>query len=272
MIWRYSSSATVAWSATSRRCLLAIVRCEDVGVRIDPDQRDRHRRLAGDRPRARAELAARGRRGSGWSPAAREGLEALAAELRGDPVAAAGRRLRARRGRARRSSASPSAAGGLDLLVANAGIAHYGPFADMPSRAGRGDGPRQRARHDARPSRPGSTPMLDAAAATSSSSPRAPALRAFPCGRRLRRRPRPPTRGFAEALRHELSGTGVSVTTVYPGEVETELHAHQPERLPDWRRGDEAIEPGARGRGDHRRGRGRRARGLRARRGAPARR
>jgi short-subunit dehydrogenase len=48
---------------------------------------------------------------------------------------------------------------------------------------------------------------------------------------------------FAEALRHELSGTGVGLTTIYPGEVETDLHAHQPERLPDWRRGEEAVEP-----------------------------
>ena len=73
--------------------------------------------------------------------------------------------------------------------------------------------------------------------------------------RRRRSAPSPPPpstaatkaadRGFAEALRHELSGTGISLTTVYPGEVATDLHSHQMERLPDWRRGDEAIEPGA---------------------------
>ena len=47
-------------------------------------------------------------------------------------------------------------------------------------------------------------------------------------------------RGFAEALRHELSGTGVSVTTVFPGEVETDLHAHERDLLPDWRANDDA--------------------------------
>jgi short-subunit dehydrogenase len=52
-------------------------------------------------------------------------------------------------------------------------------------------------------------------------------------------------RGFAETLRHELSGTGVGLTVVYPGEVATELHAHELDRLPDWNRaGSEAAPPG----------------------------
>jgi short-subunit dehydrogenase len=46
---------------------------------------------------------------------------------------------------------------------------------------------------------------------------------------------------FAEALRHELSGTGVSVTTVYPGEIATGITAHQRDRLPDWRATDEEL-------------------------------
>ena len=50
-------------------------------------------------------------------------------------------------------------------------------------------------------------------------------------------------RGFAEALRHELSGTGVSVTTVFPGEVETGLHAHERALLPDWRENENELPP-----------------------------
>jgi len=52
-------------------------------------------------------------------------------------------------------------------------------------------------------------------------------------------------RGFLEALRHELSGSGVEVTGVYPGEVETHLHdeARAQGRVPDWRRPGAAISP-----------------------------
>ena len=46
-------------------------------------------------------------------------------------------------------------------------------------------------------------------------------------------------RAFAEALRHELSGSGVSVTTVFPGEIATHLHDHEKDSLPDWYRGGE---------------------------------
>ena len=67
------------------------------------------------------------------------------------------------------------------------------------------------------------------------------ALRAFPWAA-VYGATKAANKGFAEALRHELSGTGVSLSTVFPGEVATELHA-EAEQLPDWRDSDGAIGP-----------------------------
>jgi short-subunit dehydrogenase len=50
-------------------------------------------------------------------------------------------------------------------------------------------------------------------------------------------------RMFAEALRHELVGSGVSLTTVYPGEVATSLHDHEGAGMPAWYRGGEKAAP-----------------------------
>jgi short-subunit dehydrogenase len=50
-------------------------------------------------------------------------------------------------------------------------------------------------------------------------------------------------RMFAEALRHELVGSGVSLTTVYPGEIATSLHDHERARMPAWYRGGENAPP-----------------------------
>ncbi|HYZ29674.1 MAG TPA: SDR family NAD(P)-dependent oxidoreductase [Thermoleophilaceae bacterium] len=46
---------------------------------------------------------------------------------------------------------------------------------------------------------------------------------------------------FGRALQHELDGTGVSVTLVLPGELETHLHDHQRDELPDWREDKYAL-------------------------------
>ena len=50
---------------------------------------------------------------------------------------------------------------------------------------------------------------------------------------------------FAEALRHELADTGVSVTTVYPGEIATSLHDHEKDHMPAWYRGGPQAAPPA---------------------------
>jgi NADP-dependent 3-hydroxy acid dehydrogenase YdfG len=130
-------------------------------------------------------------------------------------------------------------AGGLDLLVANAGIAHYGPFADQPL-----ENAEQMVEVNvlgviytvgiALPH------MLDQARGHVVVVSSAAGLRAFPWAA-VYGATKAAERGFAEALRHELSGTGVSVTAVLPGEVQTHLHDHQRARLPDWRASDEEI-------------------------------
>ena len=48
---------------------------------------------------------------------------------------------------------------------------------------------------------------------------------------------------FGRALRHELDGTGVSVTLVMPGELETHLHDDQRDDLPYWRQDKYAMPP-----------------------------
>jgi len=52
-------------------------------------------------------------------------------------------------------------------------------------------------------------------------------------------------RAYAEALRHELAGTGVSLTTVFPGEIATSLHDHEKATMPAWYRGGPHAVPAA---------------------------
>jgi short-subunit dehydrogenase len=132
-------------------------------------------------------------------------------------------------------------AGGLDLLVANAGVARYGPFADMPI---------EEAEQMTRVNwlgtlytvHAGLPHLLDRAAGHIVIVSSAAGHRAFPWAA-VYGATKFAQRGFLEALRHELSGTGVEVTGVYPGEVETHLHdrARAEGRVPDWRRPDAAI-------------------------------
>jgi NADP-dependent 3-hydroxy acid dehydrogenase YdfG len=128
-------------------------------------------------------------------------------------------------------------AGGIELLAVNAGIVRYAPLADQPIEDAEA---MVRANvlgalytvHAALPH------MLAGAQGHIVVLSSAAGLRAFPWGA-VYGGTKAFDRGLAEALRHELSGTGVSVTTVFPGEYATDILAHQRDRLPDWRANDE---------------------------------
>jgi short-subunit dehydrogenase len=214
--------------------------CEDAAVRIEPGTRAIVTGASRGIGRSLAKaLAARGAR-IGLVARGREELQALVAELGGDHLplqADIGRRREVERALERFVKRT----GGLDLLIANAGIAHYGPFADVEV---------ERAEEMVRVNvigtlytvKAGLEPMLDAARGHIVVVSSGAGLRAFPWAA-VYGGTKAFDKNFAEALRHELSGTGVSVTTVFPGEVATYLHAHERERLPDWRKTDDEIPP-----------------------------
>ncbi len=167
-------------------------------------------------------------------------LDALAERLRGDPVLLASD-VSERAQIERAVGEFVARAGRLDLLVANAGIAHYAPFADMDAALAE-EMVRVNALGTVLTVKAGLDPMLERGRGHVVVVSSGAALRAFP-GAAVYGGTKAAGAQFAEALRHELSGTGVGLTTVYPGEVETDLHSHQRDRLPDWRRGDEAVDP-----------------------------
>jgi short-subunit dehydrogenase len=132
--------------------------------------------------------------------------------------------------------------GDVDVVVANAGITHYRPFAQLPL---------DEARHM------NDVNWLGTIYTVWSALPRmlerrrghivvvssGGGVRGFPSAA-VYNGTKAAQRGFAEALRHELHGTGVSVTTVYPGEIETSLHDHELDHMPDWYRLDRRAPAG----------------------------
>jgi short-subunit dehydrogenase len=189
------------------------------------------------------ELAARGAR-LGMLARGKEGLEQAVGDL---PPPAEGEHLALVADVGRRSQVERAiqrfakAAGGLDLLVANAGIAHYGPLTEVET---------EQAEEMVKVNvlglihtvRAGLPRLLEGGRGHIVVTSSGAALRTFP-GAAVYGGTKAFERGFAEALRHELAGTGVSLTTVYPGEVATDLHAHERDRMPDWYRADDALAP-----------------------------
>ena len=129
--------------------------------------------------------------------------------------------------------------GGLDLAVANAGIAHYGPYLDLDA---------EQAQRMVEVNFTGTLNLVDAALPVMLERGRGhlvvvssgAGIRAFPWAA-VYGATKAAQKAFAEALRHELSGSGVSLTTVFPGEVKTSLHDHERDRMPDWYGSKHAI-------------------------------
>ena len=135
-----------------------------------------------------------------------------------------------------------AAAGGLELVVANAGIAHYGPLRTMPV---------EEIEQMTRVNWLGTVYLVKAALPHLLERGRGHIVivssgaghRAFPWAAGYGAT-KAAQRGFGEALRHELAGTGVSVTTVFPGEIASSLHAGE-ETMPQWYRGGPDAAPAA---------------------------
>lgn len=185
------------------------------------------------------ELAGRGAR-LGLLARGAEGLEALVAELPGDHVvlpADVGNRLEIEPAVER----FVAEAGGIDLLIANAGIAHYGPFVDIDVELAE-ELVQVNVLGTIYTLKAGLAPMLDQRSGHVVVVSSAAGLRAFPSAATYGAT-KAAVRALAEALRHELSGTGIGLTTAFPGETKTDLHAHEPDRMPEWHRGANAVEP-----------------------------
>jgi short-subunit dehydrogenase len=132
--------------------------------------------------------------------------------------------------------------GDVDVLVANAGITHYRPFAELPLDEARqmNDVNWLGTIHTVWAALPG---MLERGRGHIVVVSSGGGVRGFPSAA-VYDGTKAAQRGFAEALRHELHGSGVSVTTVYPGEVETSLHDHELDHMPDWYRMDRRAPAG----------------------------
>jgi short-subunit dehydrogenase len=131
--------------------------------------------------------------------------------------------------------------GGVDVLVANAGVAHYSHFQNLGL---------EKAEQMTRVNWLGTIYTVDASLPGMIERRRGHVVivssgagfRAFPQAS-VYGATKAAQRAFSDALRHELADTGVSVTTVFPGEIKSQLHAHERESMPAWYHGDDAADP-----------------------------
>jgi 3-oxoacyl-[acyl-carrier protein] reductase len=139
----------------------------------------------------------------------------------------------------RQMASAVEAFGDIDVLVANAGVARYLNFADLPLE----EAERMTqvnwlgTLYTVKPALPrmierggGSVVIVSSGAG----------LRAFPQAS-IYGATKAAQLAFGRALQHELDGTGVTVTLVMPGELQTHLHDHQRDELPEWRQDKYAM-------------------------------
>jgi short-subunit dehydrogenase len=189
------------------------------------------------------QLAARGAR-VGLAARSPQELEALAAELPGSGHLALPCDVGAREEVEAAVARFAAEAGGIDLVVANAGVAFYGPFRELaPERVEQltavnwlGTVWTVRAALE---------PMLAAGRGHVVIVSSGAGQRSFPDAA-VYGATKAAQRAFGEALWHELDGTGVGLTLLYPGEIATHLHDHEKARMPAWYHGgDSAADPDA---------------------------
>jgi short-subunit dehydrogenase len=135
--------------------------------------------------------------------------------------------------------AAIAAFGDVDVVVANAGIAHYSNFAELPL----GQAQEMTSTNwlgTLYTVQPVLKQMLERGSGHVVVVASGAGLRAFPQAS-VYGGTKAAQVAWARALRHELHDTGVSVTLVLPGELETSLHDHQRDKLPDWRQDKYAM-------------------------------
>ena len=135
--------------------------------------------------------------------------------------------------------AAVAAFGHADVVVANAGVARYRNFADIDL-----DEAERMTRINWLGTlytlQPAVRAMVERGAGRVVIVSSGAGFRAFPQAS-IYGATKAAQRAFGDALRHELDGTGVGVTMVYPGELETHLHDHQRDELPAWRQDKYAM-------------------------------
>ena len=129
--------------------------------------------------------------------------------------------------------------GPIDVVVANAGVARYLDFPELPlDEAERMTSVNWLGTlYTVQPALAG---MIDRGAGSVVIVSSGAGLRAFPQAS-VYGGTKAAQLAWARALRHELDGTGVDVTIVMPGELETHLHDHQRDGLPEWRQDKYAM-------------------------------